>query len=207
MSFDEHSSISTLSEKQDLRHTCGYITLLRTGKPNQNRQQQAVELGSMHPQIHASPLHRVQPQTRTQELLSASDSGRASPHNGIQDTASAEMLASELDSLDKALNKPDVVTRPQEHAGPARDKLTLDVGENAPSVDTSSGSPDDSVETDWVLLDLCYGIPLFHADVNQQVCERIASQGLCTSDRSDSLTHCGLVVPYGNRDLGHHWLR
>ena len=24
---------------------------------------------------------------------------------------------------------------------------------------------------------------------------------------STSLTHCGLVTPYGNKDLGQHWLR
>ena len=23
----------------------------------------------------------------------------------------------------------------------------------------------------------------------------------------DELTHCGLVTPYGDRDLGQHWLR
>lgn len=184
--FDEHSAIECLCENLDLKHTCGYITLLRTGKPNQNRQF-PTELGNMIPQIHASPLHKLHHGQRTQAELrsSAGDSGRASPRNGIQDTASAEMLASELDSLDMALNKPELSppTRPQEHAGPARDKLTLDVGDNAPSLEASHHSPDDSVETDWVLLDLCYGIPLFHADVNQQVCERIASQGLCTRER------------------------
>ena len=27
------------------------------------------------------------------------------------------------------------------------------------------------------------------------------------SIRGDQLTHCGLVTPYGDRDLGQHWLR
>lgn len=88
----------------------------------------------------------------------------------------AEVLASELDSLDVGnliSHKPS--------GSPARDKLTLAVGRNA-SVEGTDGC-DPNVQSDWVLLDCCYGIPLFQADVNREVCERVASHLLCSKDR------------------------
>ena len=36
------------------------------------------------------------------------------------------------------------------------------------------------------------------------VCEYNYSQ---ISNIICTLTHCGLMTPYGDRDLGHHWLR
>ncbi len=110
------------------------------------------------------------------------DSGASSPQNGM-DPAGAEMLASELDSLDISLDKPGSVTQPNLSltGSPARDKLTLNVGDRANQV--CEQSCDQQVQSDWVLLDCSYGIPLFHADVNRQVCERVASHGLFSRDR------------------------
>lgn len=70
-------------------------------------------------------------------------------------------------------------------ASPNRSRLVLDFsstvskGRHSSSV-SAEGS---TIEEDWVLLDCCFGIPLFNATVNQQVCNRIALQKLCHKDR------------------------
>ncbi|XP_075070134.1 protein FAM91A1 isoform X2 [Mixophyes fleayi] len=43
-----------------------------------------------------------------------------------------------------------------------------------------------ALESDWVPLEFCYGIPLFNSELNQTVCKKIAAHGLCGKD---SLTH------------------
>ena len=88
------------------------------------------------------------------------------PKNGIKNTESALMLESELDMLNQSVS-------PEKKRA---DTLTLDVGENVKSCDAN-------LESDWVLLDCAFGIPLFDAHVNQQVCNRIAAQSLCSRDK------------------------
>ncbi|XP_068094102.1 protein FAM91A1 isoform X1 [Hyperolius riggenbachi] len=45
------------------------------------------------------------------------------------------------------------------------------------------------VESDWVPLELCYGIPLFSSELNQNVCKKIAAHGLCGKDSLQHLLH------------------
>ncbi len=192
--FEDHSAIQKLSSVIDLKYTCGFITLLRTGKPHQNVPRTTTPQGT----VIDSPAHMCKPNRLSDKVTRPAwsdssvfsplmDPSSHSPRNGIKDSASAEVLASELDSLDKALAAPKETIKPHESANPSRDKLKLDVGDCAMSNDTAMGhstpSCDQSVECDWVMLDCCYGIPLFHAEVNRQVCDRIASQGLCSRDR------------------------
>ncbi|XP_018417731.1 PREDICTED: protein FAM91A1-like [Nanorana parkeri] len=46
-----------------------------------------------------------------------------------------------------------------------------------------------AVESDWVPLELCYGIPLFSSELNQTVCKKIAAHGLCGKDSLQHLLH------------------
>ncbi|KAM8966622.1 protein FAM91A1 [Pelodytes ibericus] len=46
-----------------------------------------------------------------------------------------------------------------------------------------------SLEKDWVPLELCYGIPLFASELNQIVCRKIASHGLCGKESLQNLLH------------------
>ncbi|XP_074640527.1 protein FAM91A1-like [Tubulanus polymorphus] len=133
-----HSAVNKLREHVDLNHTCGFLSFLRTGKPNQ-----------WNP-------HIIKPQNGGKP---------GEPLNGITDEISAEMLASEVDSLatPKHLQRPNSL--PQ--------GLTVEL----------------TRETDWVLLDCCFGIPLFDASVNKTVCERIASEKLCSENSLQELLH------------------
>ena len=99
----------------------------------------------------------------------------ASDDDRKQDVISS-VTACQGSSLDSTIEQP--------HS-PNRLKLVLDIGGGA----TRRGKRgtmavvDSWCQEDWVLLDCYFGIPLFDALVNQQVCQRITSQGLCNIDR------------------------
>nr|XP_036859541.1 protein FAM91A1 isoform X2 [Manis javanica] len=46
-----------------------------------------------------------------------------------------------------------------------------------------------TIEADWVPLELCFGIPLFSSELNQKVCRKIATHGLCTKESLQNLLH------------------
>ena len=168
----------------DLKHTCGYVTLLRTGKPSQNhytkprlkypfmaRPQTITQITALQ-----KPLTDIIKSDNSEVSNSDISVSSNSPRNGIKDSASAEVLASELDSLDAVMEAKRESRAKMTMSSPSREKMKLDFT-------SGSTASDQSIENDWVMLDCCFGIPLFHADVNRQVCDRIASQGLFIKDR------------------------
>ncbi|XP_010219914.1 PREDICTED: protein FAM91A1 [Tinamus guttatus] len=51
-------------------------------------------------------------------------------------------------------------------------------------------SPDvPTTELEWVPLELCFGIPLFSSELNQKVCRKIATHGLCRKESLQKLLH------------------
>ncbi|XP_078209356.1 protein FAM91A1 isoform X2 [Callithrix jacchus] len=46
-----------------------------------------------------------------------------------------------------------------------------------------------TTEADWVPLELCFGIPLFSSELNQKVCKKIATHGLCRKESLQNLLH------------------
>lgn len=44
-------------------------------------------------------------------------------------------------------------------------------------------------ELEWVPLELCFGIPLFSSELNQKVCRKIATHGLCRKESLQKLLH------------------
>lgn len=169
--LEHHSAIQKLSSILDLQHTCGYLTLLRTGHSyvpqNQKLEQESVTGDT---KVATSVPSALQDKNNMDKTVS--------PTNGIKDSISAEMLASELDSLEEkmkhhALSPEKGVAR---FNSTEREKLTLDLG-------SAYGNTEPTIEKNWVLLDCCFGIPLFSADINKQVCERIVTQDLCSRER------------------------
>ena len=175
--FDQHSAIKALCSQLDLRHTCGVITLLKTGykQPqtlSSSESSSGVALLQDTPHLAAPPSAHAVSSTDT--------SSTSSPKNGIKDKESAQMLASELDNLEESIEGNGSKELP---TSPDRSKLTLNVGDKQLISNHHPQQTCETMEREWMLLDCCYGIPLFNANVNQQVCERIASQGLCNKDR------------------------
>ena len=107
----------------------------------------------------------------------SSDSGLLldAPSNGLKDRTSAEVLASEIDLLDKESfeNK--------DYSGSGRDQLNLDLKQDGGSLSGDENEP--LVEDEWSLLECYFGIPLFESSLNRQTCEKIVTNGLCNADR------------------------
>ncbi|KAM9689635.1 protein FAM91A1 isoform 5-T5 [Dama dama] len=61
------------------------------------------------------------------------------------------------------------------------EEATLDSAAKQNSVATT--------EADWVPLELCFGIPLFSSELNQKVCRKIATHGLCRKESLQNLLH------------------
>ncbi|XP_064606810.1 protein FAM91A1-like isoform X2 [Liolophura sinensis] len=163
-----HSAVQKLASLLDLKHTCGYITLLNQGR--------------YHPysggrQAEYDPFMET-PKLSGGSSVSASSENIDKPTNGIKDLMSAEMLASEIDSLDPATVEKESLQE--------RDKLTLNLAE------TDAKGPlaaDGLGEQDWCLLDCFFGVPLFDSDLNKEVCQRISSNSLCTKESLQDLLH------------------
>jgi hypothetical protein len=155
-----HGAIQKLNQCLDLKNTCGFVTLLKTGKPSQ--------WAAAMDKLGSSPANS------TPSLINAVE--HDSPVNGIKDIKSAEMLASEVDSL----------ATPKRTKAQPPSSLSIDDHNNSMDIincDDYETTYEQIVERDWVLLDCCFGIPLFDADVNKDVCERVAKHNLCSKNR------------------------
>ena len=86
------------------------------------------------------------------------------------------MLASELDSLDIEERLSDVS---EEKSMCNKENMTLDVS----GVDTTDATLTMNEDAEWLLLECCFGIPLFESNINKSVCERIASHNLVNKER------------------------
>uniref|UniRef100_A0A4W3HJ60 Family with sequence similarity 91 member A1 n=1 Tax=Callorhinchus milii TaxID=7868 RepID=A0A4W3HJ60_CALMI len=123
-----HQSLKVLSEKVDLDHFCGYVTMLN---------------------------HRVQ-HTNDRCLNAESDEKDSPSGSDAQgSTESFELVADE----------------------PVADTVSNRITE----VSTR--------EHEWMPLELCFGIPLFVSELNQTVCQKIATHGLCGKESLQKLLH------------------
>lgn len=192
-----HRAIQKLAQSIDLQHTCGYITLLNIGKPGHSSFD---ELGSAFNNnlvisssvssadtkedkvaslvdLDFGSLHDNNNQQQQSSRKEESDA----PHNGIKNRACAEMLSNELDSLQ--YNR----LPSQDNNNIDRDNLTLNI------IPPTEQDEDDGCTADqqdaWLLLDCFFGIPLFESELNQKVCEKVASGKLCSSDSLQQLLH------------------
>ena len=102
---------------------------------------------------------------------------------------SARVLATELDSLDSDGDK-----SASQKGSKDRSNLRLDINvmpygnktvddNDKPKPQNLSPNSCPELDSEWLLLDCSYGIPLFDAEVNREVCDRIVSQGLCSKER------------------------
>lgn len=172
-SFQNHGAIQKLCSNVDLEHTCGYVTLLNTGKMSRT-----VFYEEEEEEFFQGPLESNE--------IDYSDEGTASPespHNGLKDKACAAVLASEIDSIDSELFPSPERTEVQK----LKDKMSLDLDKQGEG--QNEVSPDQLKEDDWVLLDCNFGIPLFDSSLNKEVCTKILNEGLFKIDSLEELLH------------------
>ena len=107
-------------------------------------------------------------------ILTKTCKQQTSPTNGLTGDVEAEVLASEIDSLNIG-QQSQVQENDKNESTPTKadsSKLVLDL----------NYSPT-CLEDKWSLLEVSYGIPLFNASLNHRVCESIKSQNLYTEER------------------------
>jgi len=149
---------------------------------------------------HLAPSNVISPSTAksckdsANSVVSSAGGTRShscSPKNGIKDSVSARVLASELDSLDC-----DGDRSASQKGTKDRTNLRLDfnVTPHDNKTEDEKLKPQNlslnacpELDSEWLLLDCSYGVPLFDAEVNREVCDRIVSQGLCSKDRYDMI--------------------
>ncbi|KAK3600385.1 hypothetical protein CHS0354_016001 [Potamilus streckersoni] len=161
--YHKHSAIQNLASKVDLEHTCGFITILNTGRESRTiwkreEEEHDLLLGTNDAHIFSSE-NKADPDLDVAsfhfpESEHSTDSSNEldEPKNGITDDASAKILASEIDFLQQESRH-----------------MSLDLGNQ---------SNKRFVEQEWTLLDCYFGLPLFHTSLNKEVCERIKEKGL-----------------------------
>lgn len=108
------------------------------------------------------------------------------PHNGIKDHLSAQVLEKELDALNENQNCLPSSSSSEDPAA-FKSSFSLDVQKQFSVDESKNKSPDKSPESlkeqEWMLLDLCFGLPLFNTDLNKEISARIRTLGLFKEDR------------------------
>ncbi|XP_003729294.2 protein FAM91A1 isoform X1 [Strongylocentrotus purpuratus] len=163
-SMHTHKTIKKLEEELDLTHSCGYITLLRSGclsapTPLPSNQETKAE---------GKDDEDAQNQLTASQLSEAADD-EESP--GLEEAVGGQAAESESLDIEKAK---DLMQLPLE---------TREVPEGNDRVLS------EEMESNWALLDLSFGVPLFDEFVNQEVCQRIAEKRLCQKKSLEYLLH------------------
>ncbi|XP_059163010.1 protein FAM91A1-like [Physella acuta] len=168
-----HQAINKLSQTLDLVHTCGYVTLLNPHKEEIHEDGLEPDLPEAHMATEMSPGSVETSSQPSGSTTSAAEQDAALlPCNGFKDQHSEEVLLSELDNLENNVfsENPDTLQE-------TKHNLHLDVKRpDCKSVLPGTGikSPESLQESEWLLLDLCYGLPLFNTSLNKEVCSRIS---------------------------------
>lgn len=170
--WQSHPAIVKLSDHVDLKHNCGFVTMVWLGSQN-----------TWNEKKDASPF------LKSSDLSSAGLSERGqSPINGVTDQECANILREEVDSLKQNSelslpSKSDSEAHSTPLAEQLTDKLKLNIPTQHPNV---SGTYDQ-----WTLLDCCFGIPLFDVEANKRICDSIITCGLWEPESLNNLRASG----------------
>ncbi|KAK0042085.1 protein FAM91A1 [Biomphalaria pfeifferi] len=185
-----HQAIMKLKTTLDLQHTCGYVTLLN---PYKEELQEDVDTNLSAAVRNVTPdisTYDLSDQLTTSQPVSEADASLL-PCNGFRDQYSEDVLNTELDELDNNafVDSADALpkSRPQLHLNVQK----LNVNNNSGK---SSKSPESLQEEDWLLLDLCFGLPLFNTNLNKEVCSRIAKLKLFKQDSLQELVQSSRLL-------------
>ncbi|GFO05062.1 protein fam91a1 [Plakobranchus ocellatus] len=140
------------------------------------------ELSGSKPETAQTSLRELQ-QPGPSNSSSNNNSPQLLPKNGFHDSNAQDVLKSELDDLEDVFgggSKTANEEQGRERAVGSKGSLSLDLKPGAPSEAPGPVSKPVDVlkEGDWMLLDLCYGMPLFNIQLNKAICSRITRLGL-----------------------------
>ncbi|XP_065183185.1 protein FAM91A1-like [Sycon ciliatum] len=166
-----HPAVRLAAKSIDLQHSCGFITILHTGR-NRCGAAEGVKTSSSHSNIQISMMSRQQfiSQPRT---ISAQSQGFGSGDSSlVEKSISVDDLLS-MDTTDSGGHTGD--------GGAAPSPAAVSAASPAPP------APPADKEADWVPLDLCFGVPLFDDTLNKQILERMVTHQLCADQSLEEL--------------------
>ncbi|KAK6641108.1 hypothetical protein RUM44_012810 [Polyplax serrata] len=164
--WSNHPAVKKLSEVIDLKHNCGFLTMVNLG-PTDIRYNSNFDKLSCLNSTNSAVNSWIESQ-----MEGKCERDSVSPANGITNQEFVDILEEELNNLEE--NKDENKEKDSSDTGKSRNELNL---------------------VNWTLLDCDFGIPLFNATTNQQVCEAICEHKLWTKssllalkDSSESLS-------------------
>ncbi|RUS75324.1 hypothetical protein EGW08_016913 [Elysia chlorotica] len=169
--YQSHPAVNKLCQTLDLSHTCGYVTLLNPHREDTREDDQPELTNPLDSNQSADQSPLVEDPSSLAETSDSALTVKSDlPKNGFHDQQAEDTLRSELDTLDDVFaytptDRPD-------------GSLHLDLQPAGLGEPAAPKVADVLKEDDWLLLDLCYGLPLFNTQLNQAVCSRIANLGL-----------------------------
>lgn len=158
--WSSHPAIKKLAESIDLQHNCGFLTMVNLNSDVDNE-----NILLKRNNNHFGSSNSVVDSWIENQLNIRAVPEITSPVNGITNRESAEILEEELDNLACARN--------------------LDEATDAKMLNEDC-LISENIETDlmkWTLLDCDFGIPLFNAKTNLEVCDSICTHKLWTKNR------------------------
>lgn len=184
-------------------HTCGYVTLLNPHREDRSEDLEGEDLNSPLAPVLGNTIPESEPSANStnsnnlSSLLSLDNMNGGSPgvaiseqsvaqdilmpHNGIKDRQSAQDLEKELDSLEN--NNTHALSDSGSVALKSNFSLAVQGSHTLVTKETKTKSPESLKEEEWLLLDLCFGLPLFNTNLNKEVCSRISNLGLFKQER------------------------
>jgi len=157
--LSRHNAVSELDAAIDLRHTCGYVTMLRATAKHRTNAAAADSSGPSPTTSSGDPATTLVYRGQSVGIDVAPDAISTSSKDDPVDSNVANFSDLEKASLNDDVNNLD-------RSSPAKYSVDADID-----------------ECQWVLLDCHFGVPLFDADVNRSVCRRIANNSLCNHAR------------------------
>ncbi|KAK3907963.1 Protein FAM91A1 [Frankliniella fusca] len=166
LDWQKHPAILRLSEHVDLKHNCGFVTMVCLGSHNSSGIKGEV-LNSLNV---TNPIER-----------------QPSPINGITNQECANILREEVDSLKQ---DDDISSSDFKHSTSSSDFISDQIT-NKLKLDIPMRHCNLSEGDEWTLLDCCFGVPLFDVEANKQICDSITHCGLWEQESLDCLRSSG----------------
>lgn len=155
LDWSNHPAVKKLSEIIDLKHNCGFLTMVNLNLADSTCNVECKKVNNYYESNNYAVNYWIQNQ-----MGSGNERESISPMNGINNQDFVELLEEELNNLEDE----------------KREKNTKDLPENHKSENESDLNK-------WTLIDCDFGIPLFNAVTNQQVCEAICKHKLWEKGR------------------------
>ena len=156
-----------LEKEIDVRHTCGYINLLRTGAPPQQKRTKGQSASSSSRKQQPSAEEKAKQSEISNFLEDLKELGIDEPKTPTatkQDSSTQEGTAASGDGQQQEQNG--TGTTPVSHSNDGKESDGIYCEESMSPLQKK-------LLEEWLPLELSFGIPLFSDDANHTVCDKV----------------------------------